>query len=228
MNYIWDITLQAHIDGIKKNQLFFEQGANISPWYEQSFPNINQNRVEDTRIEINSLYRFDNIFGKYLQDGFLEHIDFKKYFFDLVIHFLCEVDLSKGITKESIYLSKIKSDIENNIWGKNIKNKFLEFENIDIIITLILLQLRVGSSILIFKRALKSIYPNVLLYQMKNQPNLLLIYFGMKKTQKELKKIEFIQDMFLPLGFITRLFWDKHFGVCGIDSTMVTGEIELF
>ena len=99
MNYIWDITLQAHIDGIKKNQLFFEQGANISPWYEQSFPNINQNRVEDTRIEINSLYRFDNIFGKYLQDGFLEHIDFKKYFFDLVIHFLCEVDLSKGITK---------------------------------------------------------------------------------------------------------------------------------
>lgn len=228
MNYIWDITLQAHIDGIKKNQLFFEQGANISPWYEQSFPNINQNRVEDTRIEINSLYRFDNIFGKYLQDGFLEHIDFKKYFFDLVIHFLCEVDLSKGITKESIYLSKIKSDIENNIWGKNIKNKFLEFENIDIIITLILLQLRVGSSILIFKRALKSVYPNVLLYQMKNQPNLLLIYFGMSKTKKELSKVEFIQDMFLPLGFNTRIFWDKHFGVCGIDSTMVTGEIELF
>ena len=81
---------------------------------------------------------------------------------------------------------------------------------------------------MIFKRALKSVYPNVLLYQMKNQPNLLLIYFGMKKTQKELKKIEFIQDMFLPLGFITRLFWDKHFGVCGIDSTMVTGKIELF
>ena len=228
MNYIWDITLQAHIDGIKKNQLFFEQGANISPWYEQSFTNINQNRVEDTRIEINSLYRFDNIFGKYLQDGFLEHIDFKKYFFDLVMHFLCEVDLSKGITKESIYLSKIKSDIENNIWGKNIKNKFLEFENIDIIITLILLQLRVGSSILIFKRALKSVYPNVLLYQMKNQPNLLLIYFGMSKTKKELSKVEFIQDMFLPLGFNTRIFWDKHFGVCGIDSTMVTGEIELF
>ena len=93
----------------------------------------------------------------------------------------------------------------------------IKFENVDFIIVAILLQLRVGSSILIFKKVLKYIYPNVLLYQMKNQPNLLLIYLGMHKTKKELKKIEFIQDMFLPLEFNTRIFWDKHFRIWNYD-----------
>lgn len=229
MNYIWDIVIKAHLGGLRKDQLFFKQGKDISPWYEQSFTSINENEINDLIIEINSLYRFDNIFGKYLQDAFLEYNDFKKYFFDIIIHFLCELDLSRNITKESTYLLGIKSDIEKGIWGKGTSNILNEFENdIDTIITFILLQLRVGSSVFLFREILKKIYSNVILYQMKEQTNLLLLYFGMKKTQKELKKIEFIQDMFLPLGFITRLFWDKHFGVCGIDSTMVTGEIELF
>lgn len=229
MNYIWDITIKAHLDGFRKYELFFNQGKHISPWYEQSFTNINQSKIENTNIEINALYRFDDIFGRYFQEAFLEYSDFKKYFFDIIIHFLCELDLSRNISKESIYLSEIKSDIENNVWGKNIKDKLSCFGNqIDIIITLILLQLRVGSSFYIFKKAFKSIYPKAILYQMKKQSNLLLIYLGMKKSEIELNKIEFIQDMFLPLGFITRIFWDKHFGICGVNSTMVSGYIELF
>lgn len=48
MNYIWDITIKAHLDGFRKYELFFNQGKHISPWYEQSFTNINQSKIENT------------------------------------------------------------------------------------------------------------------------------------------------------------------------------------
>ena len=116
MNYIWDIVIKAKQNGIKADKLFFKQGKDVSPWYEQSFSSINQNEVDDSKIEINSLYRFNDLFGKYLHEGFLENIEFKEKFFDLVIHFLSEIDLAKAISKESIYLLQLEEEIDNGVF----------------------------------------------------------------------------------------------------------------
>ena len=102
MNYIWEMVIKAKQNNLKSSELFFKQGNDISPWYEQSFSSLNQKEIENTNIEINSFYRFNDLFSKFLNEGFLENIEFKEKFFDLVIHFLSEIDLSKGISKESI------------------------------------------------------------------------------------------------------------------------------
>ncbi len=186
MNYIWDIVIKAKQNGIKADKLFFKQGKDVSPWYEQSFSSINQNEVDDSKIEINSLYRFNDLFGKYLHEGFLENIEFKEKFFDLVIHFLSEIDLAKGISKESIYLLQLEEEIDNGVFGEKIRDNFKVFNKNekDKILPIVLLQLKLGSSLYNFRQALKNIYPDVLLYQIKEKPHRILIYLGIKKTDK--------------------------------------------
>ena len=225
MNYIWDIVLKAKQNGIPKMDLFFEQGKDISPYYEQAFSCLDQKNIENTNIEINALYRFDELFAKYLHEDFLKNLEFKKYFFDLVIHFLCEIDLAKGISKESLYLAQIEDEINLEVFGQ--KMNFKAFEPCHNLLPLVLKQLRTGSSLGGFREALTRIYPNTLVYQIKDEPQKLLIYLGINQTEKESQKLQFITEMFLPLEFNTRIFWDKHFGVFGASATLTMNEIEL-
>lgn len=229
MNYIWEMVIKAKQNNLKSSELFFKQGNDISPWYEQSFSSLNQKEIENTNIEINSFYRFNDLFSKFLHEGFLENIEFKEKFFDLVIHFLSEIDLSKGISKESIYLLQLEEEIDVGVFGKEIEKNFKAFNKNekDKILPILLTQLKLGSSMYNFRNALKSIYPDVLLYQMKEEPNRMLIYLGIKKDGKQIKKINFIIDMFLPIGYKTRIFWEKHFGVGAVEATLHLDEIEL-
>ena len=57
MNYIWEILLRARAQGLSDNELFFAQAEDCSPWYEQSFPCLNEDTVTGPVVEINSLYR---------------------------------------------------------------------------------------------------------------------------------------------------------------------------
>ena len=227
MNYIWDIVINAKQNGTIKSDLFFEQGKDVSPYYEQSFSCLDQKNIENTNIEINALHRFDGLFAKYLHEGFSENLEFKKYFFDLVIHFLCEIDLAKGVSRESLYLAQIEEEINIEVFGQEISHNFKAFEPCHNLLPLILIQLRTGSSLGGFREALTRIYPDTLVYQLKDEPQKLLIYLGINQTEIESQKLQFIIDIFLPLEFKTRIFWDKHFGVFGVDTTLIMNEIEL-
>ena len=66
MNYIWEMVIKAKQNNLKSSELFFKQGNDISPWYEQSFSSLNQKEIENTNIEINSFYRFNDLFSKFL------------------------------------------------------------------------------------------------------------------------------------------------------------------
>ncbi len=228
MNYIWEIAIKACQSDIPKRELFFTQAKECSPYYEQSFIDLNKSIIEDRKIEINATYRFDQIYGRYLHDYFPDHIEFKRYFFDISIHFLCEIDFDMETTKESLILKCVEQEIEElakskySIWNE------LTIEEKDIILPLMVKQFRVDSNIEIFKKSLQCFYKKSMFYQMKEEKNFLLIYLGIKKVQEEESKINLLIDLFLPLGFKTRLFWDKHFGVINIDETMVLAEIELF
>lgn len=227
MEYIWDIVLKAKEDGFFKSDLFWKQSKDISPYYEQSFSALNQNHVEESTIEINALYRFEELFSKYLHKGYSENPEFKKYFFDLVVHYLCEIDLGKGITKETIYLAELEQDIRNGVFGEVKATDFKSFNKNDSILPLLLKQMRIGATLTGFREAVTRFYPDCLIYQMKDNPKKILVYLGMKKTEKEMQKYDFIETMFLPIEYIVKVFWDKHFGIFGVDATLTMNEIEL-
>ena len=230
MNYIWEIVLNAKENGILKQELFFKQAEIFSPYYEQSFSNLNQSKVTEKEIEINSIYRFDNIFKDLLNPNLEELEEFTKYMFDISIHFLCDVDLYQGITKCDIYLYKIKESILNGEYGEIRAETFKNISNNEknIIALSLLKQIKIGTSLNIFKDIMMLIYSNMIIYQMKDQPKLILVYVSKAKTAFEEQKIELLIDLFMPIEFKIRIFWDKHFGVVSVDETMKLQEIELF
>ena len=228
MEYIWDIVFQAKEAGFLKSDLFWEQGKDVSPYYEQSFSCIDQKHIESSNVEINALYRFEKLFSQYLHDGLTDSPEFKKYFFDLVVHFLCEIDLGKGKTKETIYLAELEQNINDGVWGNISTQDFNAFDKNDNIMPLILKQIRIGGSLTGFREAVTRFYPDCMIYQIKDNPKKILVYLGMKKIEKENKRYGFLESMFLPIEYNTKVFWDHHFGMLGVSTTLMLGEIELF
>lgn len=41
-------------------------------------------------------------------------------------------------------------------------------------------------------------------------------------------RLQFLQDMFLPIDHQVYLFWEHHFGIIGVEETMVVDEVVLF
>lgn len=228
MNYIWDIVIQGKEDGYKKSELFWEQGKEVSPYYEQSFLELNQLQITDNHIEINALVRFEKLFGRFLHEGFLENEEFKNYFYDLVIHFLCEIDLSKGISKESIYLEELEQDLIAGVYGLEVQEQYQRISKDDNVLPLLLKQMRVGASLSGFREALKRVYPNSFLYQTYEQPERIFVYLGRKESEIEQQKYCFLETMFLPIAYTSKVFFEHHFGVLGVDATLTLGEIQLF
>ncbi len=55
-----------------------------------------------------------------------------------------------------------------------------------------------------------------------------LIYIGADNNDLNRGKIDLLQEMFLPIGYSTRMFWKNHFGIIGVNDTMKIDEIEIF
>ena len=119
--------------------------------------------------------------------------------------------------------------LDGTFWREAVRN----FSGIDRhkqvrLATLLLTQMETGSSLIIFRRAVLVLYPDAMLYQIKNERKKLLLYLKEKKTDAGEKKMQFVKDMFLPIGFELRIFWQYHFGIIGIDATMKLDEMALY
>lgn len=88
--------------------------------------------------------------------------------------------------------------------------------------------MQIGSNLHCFKRAIKDTFPNCILYQSNYNVKELFLYLGEKSNEVKEKQLAFLLDCFLPLEFQIRIFWDKHFGIMGIDETMHSNEIVIF
>ncbi len=235
MNFLWDIALRAEEQGFLEQDLFFRQAREYSPFFEQSFPCINEQKVENATIELNLLYRFADIFqeilfpeGLGLQED--EYEEFRLYFIDAALHTLLFTDLRNGLSKRELYIRKMWEELlDGTFWREAVRN----FSGIDRhkqvrLATLLLTQMETGSSLIIFRRAVLVLYPDAMLYQIKNERKKLLLYLKEKKTDAGEKKMQFVKDMFLPIGFELRIFWQYHFGIIGIDATMKLDEMALY
>ena len=79
-----------------------------------------------------------------------------------------------------------------------------------------------------FKKAVKQIFKDSLIYDKLTSDTNIVVYLNYPKNIENQTKIKFIKEMFLPLGIEIDLFWEKHFGVLGVDITMQIGEIAVF
>lgn len=228
MNYIWDILLKADKEGIKKENLKFKPARVFSPYMEVSFENLNTSGLENESIvEINPYYRFHEIFKDLLDINLEESQSFREELFDIIVHYLGELDLKQGLCKQEFYKKFILRDIADKVYGREIAENINIFneEELDFLLSGLITLYVTGTSLKLLKKIMRKVFPKNSIYQNQDNRKNLLIYLGAIKTEKLKRKIDMIIDMFLPINTEVDLYWDKHFGIMGVEATMVINEI---
>lgn len=235
MNFMWDIALRAYTQGIGEQELFFTQAEEYSPFFEQSFSCINETNVPERVIELNLLYRFADIFQGFLSPESMgleegEYAQFRKYFIDAALHAILYTDLRHGLTRREICIHKILEELRDGTFWRGMAADFgmIDSSRQGRFAALALNQMETGSSLRIFRKGVLILHPDAMLYQIKKEPKKLLLYISAQKTQEREHRLQFVQDMFLPVGFELRVFWRYHFGIIGAEGTMRLGEMALY
>lgn len=238
MNFLWDMAVRAGEQGKQEEELLFMQAEEYSPFFEQAFPCLNERGITSGTIELNLLYRYADIFQEILsrtlqeemeQDG-TQMPEFQKYLTDAALHTLLYTDLRYGMTKREMYIRKLLKELRSGVFWTKAAENFLSVEGSGQIrlAALALTQIQTGSSLGIFRRSLLVLFPDAILYQIRENRKKLLIYIKDQKTEEKEKAVRFIQDMFLPVSYELRVFWEYHVGIIGLPAAMKIDETALY
>lgn len=229
MNYAWDVALKAELQGIKQEDLHYYPAKCVSPYIEVAFENINEMTVEST-VEINPLYRFSDVFSRVFDINLDDFVQLREILFDIMMHYFVKMDLRQGLCKDEYYQRFLLTDLINGCYGIDISNTVDSFSNRELknILLCMLNLFRTGTSVYLFRKVMRSIYPESLVYSNNDVFREVLIYIGCKETSTERRKIDFLISSFLPVNYETHLFWEHHFGIIDIDITMMFDQMQIF
>ena len=228
MNYIWDILLKADEQKFHRKDIKFSKAEIFSPYMEIAFDEINSTSLpEDNIIEVNECYRFYEIFKDLFNINNEESMELREVLLDILLHYLGELDLKKGLCKTEFYKDFIMKDILNEVFGENLANNidYFEKEECDALLNGLINLYKTGVSIQLFNKILRKIFKNSIVYSNKEKPKNIYIYLGEVKTKELENKIDVILDTFLSIDMKPLIFWNQHFGILGLDNTMKNDEI---
>lgn len=212
----------------------------VSPYLELNTKSITylDNELEKQGIidiEINPYMRFNGIFQYLLHSEYEEIADtnddiLRKALTNILLHLLGELDLYLGQNKKDIIVKQMTKDIVNGSFGQDMTQMFDIFKKYEKHILVDLLYDTYNSLDILeaFKKAIKKIFKHSIIYDKISSNTNLVIYINLPKTDENVKKVEFIKNLFLPVGLELDVFWEYHFGVIGVDITMMIGEIAVF
>ncbi|MBY6915837.1 hypothetical protein [Clostridium botulinum] len=228
MNYIYDIFIKAIEENAPTEEIKFKQAKVYSPYMELAIQNINASKLPQSEyIEINALYRFQEIFGELFDINFKENTELKNVLFDILIHYLCELDLKQGLNKNEFYKKFLFKDVINNVYGEELAKYILCFnkEETDVFLNSFITLYKTGTSLQLFNKILAKIFKYSIVYLNKESSKDIYIYLSEVEDKILKGKINAIINTFLPINMNVYLFWDKHFGILGSDNTMKIDDI---
>jgi len=230
MNYAWEAVLQAEKEHGDRDAMRFVEAVNPSPYIEVSVEDLNLESPEEDRIEINPLYRLGDVFGQ-LFDRNTEGLEqTREAFFDVCMHYIVQLDLREGLSKEDFYYRLTAADIRRGQYGGAAGERFLLFDKAEqkLILRSYLQFLKTGNYLEEFRRVMTQLYPHTCIYENNDRAFELLVYLGIKETEQERERTHFLRDMFLPIQETVHWFYEHHFGIIGVDETMMIDEAVLF
>lgn len=230
MNYAWETVLQAEKNNIDRDDLHFVEAYNPSPYMEVSVMDLNQESPEDDRIEINPIYRLQDVFGRLFDKNIIGMEQARELFFDVCMHYIIQLDLRDGLSREDYYCRLAEDDIKSGRYGAYAKETFSLFHKMEqkTILRSYLQLLKTGNYLEEFRKMLIRLYPHAYIYENSETVYELLVYLGVKETEAERQRADFLRKMFLPLQETVHWFYEHHFGIIGIDETMTMDEMVIF
>lgn len=230
MNYIWEAVLHADEERIPREELRFKPSDNGSPYMEIVRENINQKKLEEPLVEVNPLYRFAYIFSEMFSKNLEGYEQTREKFFEIAMQYMVQLDLRQGMDKQEYRLCFLLEDILNGVYGVEAAQaiRWFEKEKLRQLLRFVLDLYECGSSIYHFRKVMRYLYPDSLVYANNEDARQLLIYVGKKETEAEQKKLAFLQGTFLPINYEVFLFWEHHFGIIDVEETMELDNMVLF
>lgn len=230
MIFAWEAALCADRSGIEREEIRYMPAQNGSPYTEVILENLNESTLDQPVIEINPLYRFSAIFSEIFDINLSEYQKSRNVFFDIYIQYLVQVDLRQRLSRKEYQLKYILNDLLANVCQVDSKTVILQMEKeeVTLLLQLVWKLYRCGSSIHLFREVMRAMFPSSFIYKNRGKSNQLLIYIGERETGAGRARMELLQAVFLPINEQVYLFWEHHFGIIGIDETMVLDEMVLF
>jgi hypothetical protein len=229
MNYVWDLVIKAERSGISRDNICFVPAKVYSPYMELCTENLNNGLIEK-KVEVNPNYRFYEIFKDMFHLNNNEDEEIRYELFDILMHFLTEIDLNQGMNKREYYEKFILEDLENGIFGEEVKEKirFFNLEEKYLIAQNILDLYTTGQTMYILKNIVKSIFKNSIIYSNTDEKEELIFYIGEEKNEVIEKKLNLLIILFLPIKYQLEIYYENHFGIIDIDETMRIDQIALY
>lgn len=230
MNYAWEAVLQAEKNNKEREELRFVEATNPSPYIEVSVMDLNLDSPEENRVEVNPLYRLGDVFTQLFDPNIEGMAQLKEVFFDICMHYVLQLDLREGLSKEEYYYRLISHDIYNGKYGEPAKYRFDLFDKQEqkSIVQCYIQLLKSGNYLEEFRGVLLRLYNNAFIYENNETAYELLVYLGVTESEKETERTAFIQEMFLPMQETVHWFYGHHFGIIGVDETMMMDEMVIF
>jgi len=228
MNYIWEVLLKADKEKIHRKNIKFIKPKICSPYMEITLEDLNSTTLpKNNNIEVNECYRFYEIFKDLFNINFEESKELREVLLDILLHYLAELDLKKGLCKTEFYKKFLMKDILNKVFGEKLTNNiyYFEKEEREILLNGLITLYKTGISLQLFNKTLRKIFKNSIVYSNKEKPKNMYIYLGETKTKELENKIEVIVNTFLSIDMNPLIFWNQHFGILGLNNTMKNDEI---
>ncbi len=230
MNYIWEAALAADEAGMNREEIRFIPVRTGSPYIEVVQENINNSGLKRPQVEVNPLYRFAKEFSAVFDVNVKGYEKTRELLFDAAMHYMIQIDLRQGLSKQEYALRFLLKDLMDGVCGSQAAQVIERFEKGKTrrLLRLILKLYHCGSSIYLFKEVMRCMYPDSLVYASNEAVRQVLVYVGVKETEEERERLNFLEDMFLPINYQVFLFWEHHFGIIDVDETMELDELVLF
>ncbi|SJZ97722.1 hypothetical protein [Selenihalanaerobacter shriftii] len=229
MDYIWDVIIKAKNDEIDLTDITFKQASIYSAYMELSNEDINFKEVKN-EVEINPYYRFLEIFKGLFNPNYKKNEELREVLLDIIIHFLGEIDLKQGLTKVEFYKKFIHTEIKNGCFGDKVKEgiDYFTLRETNILLDNIYKFYNTGNHIYFLRNTIKRVFKGSITYVNQESINEILVYINKEKNQENMKKLEVIQELFLPINFQIITYWEYHFGIIGIVETMGIEKISIY
>jgi len=230
MNYLWEVMIQAKRQGIPEENLVFCVPEVFSAYMEISNRFINQDSLETGQcIEINPYYRFHEIFKDLHQPDYQEGNELQSSLTNLILHQLAGNDVMSGMTKEEYHKKLLLQDISEGKKGRLAKEamNLFDIDEQQTILSGMLRQYLTGCSIDLFQEMMEALIPDYIVYHNNQKASEVLIYIGRKRSEQLEQKIQFLISGFLNLAGNVDIYYEYHFGIIGVEETMIIDEIAL-
>lgn len=229
MTYLWEVLLKADEQCFPRERLRFTSIKAPAPYMEVANTDFNRDYVSDAPIEINSFYRFGEIFNCVVNE-LDEYPELKECLFDILMHYVAEVNMYEGLCIKEYHGIFLYNDVKNGKYGKQYENVFQTFarEQVRFVIESMVRLYEIGPSITLFQSVMRKVYPRSISYLHSTERREMLVYIGKKESPELNRQVNFLLSMFVPFDYVIHLFWDKHFGLIGVNETLELDEFVVY